>query len=147
MISAEDYYAKTVCVTSNVNIPILSAGSRRSKRYCCKRCGKKFGTPLDSVVERNRRVSRIDIQGSRGRFDEEGIPSAAEAAGGSRTFVGLALSHRTIKNWRGIGDIKRFENQMPNYSGYYCYDEQYSTIDAESAYRLASSTRLECSRY
>ena len=26
---------------------------------------------------------------------------------------------------------------MPNYSGYYCYDEQYITIDAESAYRLA----------
>ena len=53
------------------------------------------------------------------------------------TVFGLAPSHQTIKNWLGIGDIKRIENQIPNYSGYYCYDEQYIKIDGERAYRLA----------
>jgi transposase-like protein len=53
------------------------------------------------------------------------------------TFFGLAPSHQTIKNWLGIGGVKRIEDQISNYSGYYCYDEQYIKIDGKRAYRLA----------
>ena len=41
------------------------------------------------------------------------------------------------KELAGIGEIKRIENQITNYSGYCCYDEQYIKIDGERAYRLA----------
>jgi transposase-like protein len=52
------------------------------------------------------------------------------------TFFGISPSHQSIDNWLKIGDLKKIKNQVSNYSGYYCYDEQYIRIDGERRYRL-----------
>jgi len=106
------------------------------KRYRCKRCRKKFVTPLDSVVERNRRYASV-FKAKVDGLTKTGYRPLRKLKEDLTTFFGLAPSHQTIKNWLGIGDIKRIENQISNYSGYYCYDEQYVKIDGERAYRLA----------
>jgi len=53
------------------------------------------------------------------------------------TFFGISPSHQSIDNWLKIGDLrmKKIKNQT-NYSGYYCYDEQYIKINGEKRYRL-----------
>jgi len=48
----------------------------------------------------------------------------------------VAPSHQSIKNWLGIDDGKRIKSQIANYSGYYCYDEQYIEIGGRKKYRL-----------
>jgi len=52
------------------------------------------------------------------------------------TFFGIAPSHQSIKNWLGIDDGKRIKSQIANYTGYYCYDEQYIEIGGRKKYRL-----------
>jgi len=106
------------------------------KRYRCKRCRKKFTTPLDSVVERNHRYASV-FEAKVNGLTKTGYRSLRKLRDDLATFFGLAPSHQTIKNWMGIGEVKRIENQISNYSGYYCYDEQYIKIDGKRAYRLA----------
>ena len=52
------------------------------------------------------------------------------------TFFGILPSHQSIENRLKISDLKTIKNQVSNYSGYYCYDEQYIKIDGEKRYRL-----------
>jgi Transposase IS66 family. len=106
------------------------------KRYRCKRCRKKFTTPLDSVVERNHRYASV-FEAKVNGLTKTGYRSLRKLRDDLATFFGLAPSHQTIKNWLGIGEVKRIEDQISNYSGYYCYDEQYIKIDGKRAYRLA----------
>jgi transposase-like protein len=105
------------------------------KRYQCKRCRKKFITPLDSVVERNHRYASV-FKAKVDGLTKTGYRPLRKLKEDLTTFFGLAPSHHTINNWLGIGEIKRIENHISNYSGYYCYDEQYIKIGVKRAYRL-----------
>lgn len=106
------------------------------RRYQCKKCGKKFTTPLDSVVARNHRYASI-FKDKVDSLTKTGYRSLRKQKEDLFTFFGIAPSHQTIKNWLAIDELKRIKNQISNYSGYYCYDEQYIRIDGKRAYRLA----------
>jgi len=89
------------------------------KRYRCKICRKKFTTPLDSVVERNYRYAAV-FKAKADGLTKTGYRSLRKLQEDLASFFGVAPSHQTLKNWLGIGELKRIENRISNYSGYYC---------------------------
>ena len=106
------------------------------RRYLCTKCGKKFTTPLDSVVERNHRYASV-FKDKVAKLTKTGYRSLRKLKEDLFTFFGIAPSHQSIQNWLGIDNVKTIKNQISNYSGYYCYDEQYIKIDGKRKYRLA----------
>ena len=68
------------------------------KRYRCKRCRKKFTTPLNSVVERNHRYTSV-FKAKVNGLTKTGYRSLRKLRDDLATFFGLAPSHQTIKNW------------------------------------------------
>ena len=120
--------------------------------YLCNACGKKFTTPLDPVVERNHRYalifkdrikslmktkcSKIEDFWHTQIFDLRLYRLLRKLKEDLITFFGISPSYQSIGNWLKIGDLKMIKNQILNYSGYYCYDEQYIRIDGERRYRL-----------
>ena len=63
------------------------------KRYRCKRCRKKFTTPLDSVVERNHRYTSV-FKAKVNGLTKTGYRSLRKLRDNLATFFGLAPSHR-----------------------------------------------------
>jgi transposase-like protein len=105
------------------------------RRYLCKKCGKKFTTPLDPVVECNHRYASV-FKDKVDNLMKTGYRSLRKMKEDIFTFFGITPSHQSIKNWLGIDDVKTIKNQISDYSGYYCYDEQYIKINREKRYRL-----------
>ena len=105
------------------------------RRYLCNSCGKKFTTPLDPVVERNHRYASIFKDRIKSLMKTKYRP-LRKLREDLSTFFGISPSQQSIVNWLKIGNLKTIKNQVSNYSGYYCYDEQYIKIDGEKRYRL-----------
>ena len=51
-------------------------------------------------------------------------------------FLGIRVSHQTIKNWSNKNHEEKIDNQEFDYSGYYLYDEQFLRINGVRHYRL-----------
>ncbi|RZB30853.1 MAG: hypothetical protein AEth_00807 [Candidatus Argoarchaeum ethanivorans] len=105
------------------------------RRYLCKKCGKRFVTQLNLIIEPNHRYASIFKEKIDGLV-KTGYRSLRKLGEDLHTFFGISPSHQSIKNWLKIGDEKRINNHIPDYSGYYCYDEQYIKIDGRKSYRL-----------
>jgi len=105
------------------------------RRYLCKKCGKRFVTQLNLIIEPNHRYASIFKEKIDGLV-KTGYRSLRKLGEDLRTFFGISPSHQSIKNWLKIGDEKRIDNHIPDYSGYYCYDEQYIKIEGRKRYRL-----------
>ena len=105
------------------------------RRYLCKKCHKKFVTQLNLIIEPNHRYASIFKEKIDGLV-KTGYRSLRKLGEDLHTFFEISPSHQSIKNWLKIGDEKRINNHIPDYSGYYCYDEQYIKIDGRKSYRL-----------
>ena len=51
-------------------------------------------------------------------------------------FLGIRVSHQTIKNWSDKNHEESTSNEKFEYSGYYLYDEQFLRLNGTRHYRL-----------
>lgn len=51
-------------------------------------------------------------------------------------FLGIRVSHQTIKNWSNKNHKETINNEEFEYSGYYVYDEQFLRLNGVRHYRL-----------
>lgn len=51
-------------------------------------------------------------------------------------FLGIKISHQTIKNWSNKKHNETINNKELEYSGYYLYDEQFLRLNGTIHYRL-----------
>ena len=51
-------------------------------------------------------------------------------------FLGIRISHQTIKNWSNKNHEETINNEDLEYSGYYLYDEQFLRLNGVKHYRL-----------
>ena len=51
-------------------------------------------------------------------------------------FLGIRISHQTIRNWSNQNHEETITNKKFEYSGYYLYDEQFLRLNGVRHYRL-----------
>ena len=51
-------------------------------------------------------------------------------------FLGIKISHQTIRNWANKYHEEEINNKDFDYSGYYLYDEQFLRLNGVRHYRL-----------
>jgi transposase-like protein len=105
------------------------------RRYKCKSCNKKFTTSLDSIIESGYRYPTI-LKDKLSELFQTGYRSLRNASEDLLNFSGIKISYQTIHNWQQITTKNQIQNIETNYSGYYCYDEQYVKIKGLWMYRL-----------
>lgn len=118
--------------------PILGEFGPRTiylRRYLCKTCGKKFTTSLDSVIKPRHRYANVFTDKIK-LLIETGYRSLRKAAADFGTFFGVSPSFTSIRNWQTKDLGNRIENVKTDYSGYYCYDEQWIKLNGQRHYRL-----------
>ena len=107
----------------------------KEQQYQCKKCGKKFGIYNNPVIGKHKQFLQEII---------DKIPSAMEIGYQSlrkiseyfQIFLGITVSHQTIKNWSNKNHTEKIENEKLDYSGYYLYDEQFLRLNGIRHYRL-----------
>ncbi|MBU4536189.1 MAG: hypothetical protein KKF16_10380 [Euryarchaeota archaeon] len=118
--------------------PILGEfGSQKIylRRYKCNDCGKKFVTRLDAVIKPHHRYANVFTDKLKS-FIETGYRSLRKTATDFQTFLGVSPSFTSIRNWQTKKLKNRIENIDADYSGYYCYDEQWIKLNGQRHYRL-----------
>lgn len=105
------------------------------RRYKCKSCKKKFITSLDSIIEPGHRYPTI-LMDKLIELVRTGYRSLRNASDDLLNFFGIKISYQTIHNWQQKTTKNQIQNIKTNYSGYYCYDEQYVKINGIWMYRL-----------
>ena len=53
-----------------------------------------------------------------------------------KVFLGIRISHQTIRNWSNQNHEETINNKDFEYSGYYLYDEQFLRLNGVRHYRL-----------
>ncbi|MBZ2164909.1 hypothetical protein [Methanobacterium spitsbergense] len=105
------------------------------RRYQCKKCSKKFTTPLDSVLNPYNRYANI-FKDKTEQLIKRRYRSLRKTKEDFNTFFNHSPSHQTIKNWLKTKPENKIHNDSIVYSRYYCYDEQYLRINGTRMYRL-----------
>ena len=106
----------------------------RTQRYLCSICGGTFSPSLSSVEDGHRYPSEVKRLG---RVVNAFTDASLEALQDICTVhFGLRPSDQQLSNWTTEDTREIVENDLPQYSGIYTYDEQYLRIDGERAYRF-----------
>ena len=106
----------------------------RMQRYLCSICGGTFSPSLSSVEDGHRYPSEVKRLG---RVVNAFTDASLEALQDICTVhFGLRPSDQQLSNWTTEDTREIVENDLPQYSGIYTYDEQYLRIDGERAYRF-----------
>ena len=106
----------------------------RMQRYLCSICGGTFSPSLSSVEDGHRYPSEVKRLG---RVVNAFTDASLEALQDICTVhFGLRPSDQQLSNWTTEDTREIVENDLPQYSGVYTYDEQYLRIDGERAYRF-----------
>ena len=108
--------------------------SVQMQRYLCSICGGTFSPSLSSVEDGHRYPSEVKRLG---RVVNAFTDASLEALQDICTVhFGLRPSDQQLSNWTTEDTREIVENDLPQYSGIYTYDEQYLRIDGERAYRF-----------
>jgi transposase-like protein len=105
------------------------------RRYLCKSCNKKFTTSLKSIIKPGYRYPSMFKE----KFIElfkTGYRSLRNSSEDLSNFFEVKISYQTIHNWVQTTTKNHISNIQADYSGYYCYDEQYVKIKGVWMYRL-----------
>jgi len=105
------------------------------RRYLCKSCKKKFITSLNSIIKPGYRYPSI-FKDKLIELFQTGYRSLRNASEDLLNFFGIKISYQRIHNWQQKTSQNQIQNIKTNYSGYYCYDEQYVKINGVWMYRL-----------
>jgi transposase-like protein len=105
------------------------------RRYLCKSCKRKFTTSLKSIIKPGYRYPSI-FKDKLIELFKTGYRSLRNSSDDLSNFFGVKISYQTINNWMQTTSKNHIRNIEANYSGYYCYDEQYVKINGVWMYRL-----------
>jgi transposase-like protein len=105
------------------------------RRYLCKSCNKKFTTSLKSITKPGYRYPSLFKEKFIELF-QTGYRSLRNASEDLSNFFDVKISYQTIHNWVQTTTKNHISNLEADYSGYYCYDEQYVKINGVWMYRL-----------
>ena len=128
-IIKQEYYQR------NLKLAELGQQKIRVRRYYCKTCNKKFTTPLDAIVKKGHQYAKIYQKNIKESYGT-GYCSFRHL---KKIFLSIyenAPSHQTIYNWIKNAFTKS-KSRDSNFSGYYCYDEQYLRFNGQRVYRLS----------
>ena len=105
------------------------------QQYKCKKCGKRFGIENNPLIKNNKHFLE-EITLKIPDIMEIGYQSLRKISKYFQTFLGISVSHQTIKNWAEKNHEEKIENKKFDYSGYYLYDEQFLRLNGVRHYRL-----------
>lgn len=105
------------------------------QQYKCKKCGKRFGIENNPIIKDNKHFLK-EIIDKIPEIMEIGYQSLRKISKYFETFLGIHVSHQTIKNWSNKNHDEKITNEEFNYSGYYLYDEQFLKLNGVRHYRL-----------
>lgn len=105
------------------------------QQYKCKKCGKRFGIENNPLIKNNKHFLE-EITSKIPEIMEIGYQSLRKISKYFEIFLGISVSHQTIKNWTNKNHEEKIENNKYDYSGYYLYDEQFLRLNGVRHYRL-----------
>ncbi|MBE6507931.1 MAG: transposase [Methanobrevibacter sp.] len=107
----------------------------KEQQYQCKKCNKKFGISNNPLIGKNKQYLQ-EIMNKIPRIMKIGYQSLRKISKYFQIFLGIRISHQTIKNWSNQNHEETITNEEFEYSGYYLYDEQFLRLNGVRHYRL-----------
>ena len=107
----------------------------REQQYQCKKCNKKFGISNNPLIGKNKQYLQ-EIMDKIPGIMKIGYQSLRKISKYFEIFLGIRISHQTIKNWPNQNHEETIINKEFEYSGYYLYDEQFLRLNGVRHYRL-----------
>ena len=108
----------------------------KEQQYQCKKCGKKFGISNNPLIGKNKQFLQ-EIMDKIPGIMKIGYQSLRKISKYFEIFLGIRISHQTIKNWSNKNHEKTINNKKKfEYSSYYLYDEQFLRLNRTRHYRL-----------
>lgn len=107
----------------------------KEQQYQCKKCNKKFGIHNNPLIKDNKQFLQ-EIMDKIPGIMKIGYQSLRKISKYFELFLGIQISHQTIKNWSNKNHEEIINNKKLDYSGYYLYDEQFLRINGVRHYRL-----------
>lgn len=107
----------------------------KEQQYKCKNCGKRFGIYNNPLIGKNKQFLQEIIDKIPGIM-EIGYQSLRKISKYFEIFLGIRISHQTIRNWSNKNHEETINNEEFEYSGYYLYDEQFLRLNGVRHYRL-----------
>ena len=107
----------------------------KEQQYQCKKCGKKFGIYNNPLIGKHKQFLQ-EIMNKIPGIMKIGYQSLRKISEYFEIFLGIQISHQTIKNWSNKNHKETINNEKFEYSGYYLYDEQFLRLNGVRHYRL-----------
>ena len=107
----------------------------REQQYQCKKCNKKFGISNNPLIKNNKHYLQ-EIIDKIPEIMKIGYQSLRKISKYFQIFLGIRISHQTIRNWSNKNHEETITNKEFEYSGYYLYDEQFLRLNGVRHYRL-----------
>jgi len=107
----------------------------KEQQYQCKKCGKKFGISNNPLIGDNKQFLQ-EIMDKIPGIMKIGYQYLRKISQYFEIFLGIRISHQTIKNWANRNHEETINNEKFEYSGYYLYDEQFLRLNGVRHYRL-----------
>ena len=107
----------------------------KEQQYQCKKCNKKFGINNNPLIKNNKHYLQ-EIIDKIPEIMKIGYQSLRKISKYFEIFLGIQISHQTIRNWANQNHKKTIHNKEFKYSGYYIYDEQFLRLNGVRHYRL-----------
>ena len=107
----------------------------REQQYQCKKCNKKFGISNNPLIKNNKHYLQeiIDKIPEIMKIEYQSLRKISKYF---QIFLGIRISHQTIRNWSNKNHEETITNKEFEYSGYYLYDEQFLRLNGVRHYRL-----------
>ena len=106
----------------------------RMQRYLCSICGGTFSPSLSYIEDGHRYPTEVKRLGRVvNAFTDASLENLQDIC---TVHFGLRPSDQQFCNWITEDTREIVENDLPQYSGVYTYDEQYLRIDGKRAYRF-----------
>ena len=100
-----------------------------------KNVEKKFGIYNNPLIGENKQFLQ-EIMDKIPGIMKIGYQSLRKISKYFEIFLGIRISHQTIKNWSDKNHEESISNEKFEYSGYYLYDEQFLRCNGTRYYRL-----------
>ena len=107
----------------------------KEQQYQCKKCNKKFGISNNPLIKNNKHYLE-EIIDKIPEIMKIGYQSLRKISKYFQIFLGIRISHQTIRNWSNQNHEETIANEEFEYSGYYLYDEQFLRLNGVRHYRL-----------
>jgi transposase-like protein len=126
----------------NPILPLIGRKKLYIRRYKCKKCGKKYQTQLNRLLDRFNTISHI-IKDNIYRYAENGHESLRKISKHLKIHCNINISHQTINNILKQDVKDEISLKIHKYSGYYAYDEQFPKTNGKKCRLLLYDTLFD----